>query len=494
MAFLLAQSSTDYIALLDDIAAEAVKQEVGVAVVNSGGTGYSVSDVLTVSGGTGTAATLTVTAETGGVIDTVDITTPGRYTVFPTSPASVTGGGGSSATFDLTAVGWELQMETQEAVSATVAAGGVDYNVSDQLTLVGGTLSELTGSAAAVFNVDSVGGSGEVTGVSLVSKGKYDFVPGDPVSTTVSPDVGTGCTLNVTWQGFEDGEKQVILKGNGSVGTDEIYVGLSARDFGSSVYQWDIRGFTGFQSNVNFSSQPGISPAGSYVPLNNSSIRWWLFISPRRIITVFRMGGTYTNMYLGLIKPFATTAQYPYPLAVIGCSSTPQIFSSSTIAMSGMTDPINVSTGNRSGPGYLRTPGGSWRGMANSSGTSSRQQNTELVIWPCGSVVNDSDFDTTDFVPPTGNPGTPSSSLRQTEDSGVTSGWVFPLFSTMIIETDPDEALHGELDNVYWSGTITEDIGQAISEDQYDVAGQIYHLFQNANRTDPWAYFLVKEE
>jgi hypothetical protein len=50
------------------------------------------------------------------------------------------------------------------------------------------------------------------------------------------------------------------------------------------------------------------------------------------------------------------------------------------------------------------------------------------------------------------------------------------------------------MDNVYWSGTITETIGQAISEDQYDVNGQIYHLFANCNRTDPWAYFLIKEE
>ncbi len=62
----------------------------GVAV-NAGGTGYAVSDVLTVAGGTGTSATLTVTALTGEVA-TVSVLTGGSYTVDPTSPVSVTGG------------------------------------------------------------------------------------------------------------------------------------------------------------------------------------------------------------------------------------------------------------------------------------------------------------------------------------------------------------------------------------------------------------------
>lgn len=71
--------------------------------VVAGGTGYSVNDIITVLGGTGTAATLRVTAETGGVIDPggVSIETPGEYTVAPSNPVSVTGPGNDDATFDL---------------------------------------------------------------------------------------------------------------------------------------------------------------------------------------------------------------------------------------------------------------------------------------------------------------------------------------------------------------------------------------------------------
>jgi hypothetical protein len=571
MAFVLAQTSADYIDLLNDVIAEAIKEEVGVVAVAAGGTGYAVNDVLTVVGGTGTAATINVDSVTGGVVDGVSIITPGRYTVFPTSPVSTTvaPAGGSGCTLTLTSVGWTIEMETQEAVSAVIAAGGTGYAINDALTLVGGTLSELTGSAAAVFDVASegavsatlgAGGSGYTNGaqvltvsggtfttaaqfnvtvsagtvtsvdslatagdytvtpgnpaattggggtgatlnvtygavatVALSSKGKYDFVPSNAVATTVAPSGGTGCTLTVTWQGFLGGEKQVILKGNGTTGTDSIYIGMSATDQTGGKFQWDIRGFTGFQTNVNWSQQPGISPAGSYVPLNNSQIRYWLFISPRRIVGVFRMGATYTNMYLGFLNPFATTVQYPYPMMVMGCSSIPQLFSTSTVAMSGMLNPINVSTGNRVGPGFIRTPGGSWRGVANSSGTSNRQQNTEVVVWPAGSPTTTGNFRMIDFVPQTGNPGSATSVMKQTQDSTVTSNWVFPLISTIVMENDQDIQFLGELDGIYWAGTQTETIGQAISEDQYDENGQTYHLFQNCNNTDPWAYFLIKE-
>ena len=51
--------------------------------VASAGTGYSVSDVLTLVGGTGTAATYTVATLSGSEVATVTLTTRGDYTVLP---------------------------------------------------------------------------------------------------------------------------------------------------------------------------------------------------------------------------------------------------------------------------------------------------------------------------------------------------------------------------------------------------------------------------
>ena len=71
--------------------------------VDNAGTGYSVGDVLTVAGGQyAIPVEVTVTAETDGVIDTIEISNAGSYTIIPENPVDVTGGSGADATFTVT--------------------------------------------------------------------------------------------------------------------------------------------------------------------------------------------------------------------------------------------------------------------------------------------------------------------------------------------------------------------------------------------------------
>ncbi|HXG10475.1 MAG TPA: Ig-like domain repeat protein [Gemmataceae bacterium] len=74
------------------------------ATIVSGGSGYAVGDILTVQGGTfATPAQLRVTmVGAGGAITAVAVVRPGGYAVGPTNPVSVTGGTGTGATFTLT--------------------------------------------------------------------------------------------------------------------------------------------------------------------------------------------------------------------------------------------------------------------------------------------------------------------------------------------------------------------------------------------------------
>ena len=78
-------------------------QAVSVAI-NAAGTGYVVGNTLDVVGGLGQIdAELTVTTVNGsGGITGVTISNAGQYTETPTNPVSVTGGSGSAATFNLT--------------------------------------------------------------------------------------------------------------------------------------------------------------------------------------------------------------------------------------------------------------------------------------------------------------------------------------------------------------------------------------------------------
>lgn len=74
--------------------------------IASGGTGYVVNDLLTLSGGVGSAtlnaAVVKVTAVTGGVITAVSINNAGDYSTAPATPNSPTGGTGTGASLNVT--------------------------------------------------------------------------------------------------------------------------------------------------------------------------------------------------------------------------------------------------------------------------------------------------------------------------------------------------------------------------------------------------------
>jgi hypothetical protein len=72
--------------------------------IATAGTGYTVGDVLTLSGGQyAVPVEVTVTTVTGGgVISVIEISNAGSYTIIPSNPVSSTGGTGASAAFSVT--------------------------------------------------------------------------------------------------------------------------------------------------------------------------------------------------------------------------------------------------------------------------------------------------------------------------------------------------------------------------------------------------------
>ena len=91
------------------------------AAIVSGGSGYSIKDIISVVGGVGVSvASIIVTGvSVGGVITSVALGSVGNYTVVPTNPVSVTGGTGTLATFDLTST---FRAETASSVIPTSTA------------------------------------------------------------------------------------------------------------------------------------------------------------------------------------------------------------------------------------------------------------------------------------------------------------------------------------------------------------------------------------
>jgi Protein of unknown function (DUF4054) len=78
--------------------------------------------------------------------------------------------------------------------TATIQSAGANYAAGDTINLAGGTYN-----AAAVITVNTVDGSGAITGFSVTNLGQYTVVPQNPVAQNTTSGVGTGASFNLTW-------------------------------------------------------------------------------------------------------------------------------------------------------------------------------------------------------------------------------------------------------------------------------------------------------
>ena len=515
----------DYLELLDAVKNVATSNHVATVAINNAGTGYVAGDVLTVVGGTFTyPATILVLTTTGspGPIASARVQNGGAYTVNPSLTGNaVTGGTGSSATMNLTiaSTGWTKRRATQQAVSATVAAGGTGYSVGNDLTVVGGVGVGI----AAVFNVDTISG-GAVTGVSLLTAGNYQAVPTNPVVTTVAPLGGTGATLNVTWaDASSTAERCLILEGNGGA-SETIFVGFQTYQTSdvstfNVCYNWSCHGFTGFNNALTFASQVGISPGlpagvvstttGAFMPLKTSTafdIDFWFYFTNRRLIIVAKVANGiithYISGYFGYMNPFGTSIESPYPL-LIGASSSRHntLFSDTEPRITGIGEVMGIS--GRTGPMWYWGNDSVWHEIKNSSATDtgsiSRTSSNDYIAYPGAKpntslaatedqvIADGSGFDWIDIIPNSGIPGTPLLKLQDTPMTGGNLKLLVPV--TIIASEASDLEVVGELDDVFWFSGV----GGVTSESTFAEGLELFRVFQNGNRAQEFSLFAVRE-
>lgn len=112
--------------------------------------------------------------------------------------------------------------------------------------------------------------------------------------------------------------RELILKGTGLSGDQEIFIGFRAYQSQSAdYYNLSVAGFTGYVAGNAFTAQPGYVESG--VPAHNNRIDYWLAVNAQRIAFGLKVGTpVYEHGYAGYFLPYATPSQYPYPLVVGG--------------------------------------------------------------------------------------------------------------------------------------------------------------------------------
>lgn len=112
--------------------------------------------------------------------------------------------------------------------------------------------------------------------------------------------------------------RELILKGVGLSGTEEIFVGFRTyQDSGADYYNLLAGVFTGYVAGNSFDTQPGAKLSG--VPAHNNRIDYWLTLNGQRIALAMKVGTpVYESCYVGKCLPYGRPSQYPYPVVCGG--------------------------------------------------------------------------------------------------------------------------------------------------------------------------------
>ncbi|MGC2955259.1 hypothetical protein ACPTIT_16380 [Pseudomonas aeruginosa] len=112
--------------------------------------------------------------------------------------------------------------------------------------------------------------------------------------------------------------RELILKGVGYTGEEEIFVGFRTYQDALADYYNLLAGvFTGYVAGNSFDTQPGARLSG--VPAHNNRIDYWLTLNPQRIALAMKVGTpVYESAYVGKMLPYGRPSQYPYPVVCGG--------------------------------------------------------------------------------------------------------------------------------------------------------------------------------
>ena len=151
---------------------------------------------------------------------------------------------------------------------------------------------------------------------------------------------------------------ELVLQGHGLAGTDQINVGIrsvAGADYGN----WELRGYVAWNPALPFNSQYKQSGA-YYAMLMTSAMPYWIVANGRRIVMVAKTSTHYEMMYLGLFLPYATPAQYQYPLLVAGSYNQSMRYSETPSNRSSFTKALRVDGYTNYSINYY-TPAGDWK-------------------------------------------------------------------------------------------------------------------------------------
>lgn len=203
------------------------------------------------------------------------------------------------------------------AIDSTPASVSETWTITCIVTAANGGTFSVVGSVSGAQPNAVVGVPYSNAFISfLISDGSADFqLNNNFVFTTTRGQMSVDGNA---WDLMRSDATELMVKGKGFGGTDEIYVNFKIfENAPSDIYNFVIQGAAGYIGANTVDDQPGQCRKVG-LSLWNDPMKYWIIANGRRVIVVAKVSTFYVSGYFGLILPYGTPNQYPYPLFIGG--------------------------------------------------------------------------------------------------------------------------------------------------------------------------------
>lgn len=139
---------------------------------------------------------------------------------------------------------------------------------------------------------------------------------------TQNPDlISEGQAWEVTWEAppGAPNSTDIVLKGPGMDGDDEILVGLRREaDVVRNSFLYRMVGMTGLRSDANAYNEHINISDNVVMFVDQNPMSYWFVANGRRFVVVVKISTVYEAMYAGFFLPYCDPLAYPYPLVIGG--------------------------------------------------------------------------------------------------------------------------------------------------------------------------------
>jgi hypothetical protein len=166
------------------------------------------------------------------------------------------------------------------------------------------------------------------TGLTFTNGEEKEFIISSPVAASlyrVTASAGSPGSRTIdsiefrrSVGGWNAAQSQMIWKGPGNDGDQEIFVGIHAfRRTDVDYHNLELLGFDGFEEAVPLFLQVGCE-RGDMLPLWNDEIPYWFAANGRSVRILGKISTQYESGYMGFVDQYLSPVQLEYPLAIGG--------------------------------------------------------------------------------------------------------------------------------------------------------------------------------